>query len=321
MRKIVVVGLGNVGFTYVNVCVSRGIQAEWIFVDKNEALAEAQAHDFEDMVSIMPRNNSTFRKGTLADAKGADIVMIAASIPAKVLSDRLALAAENSKLMKSFAEQLKASGFKGTVIIPANPCDVMAAAFTYAGGYPAKKVISAGTVLDSARFRKFIAKRANVSPDSVQGYILGEHGASAMAVWSQVKIGDAKVGQLIEKGILKKSELPQILKDTIAEGFYIYSRKGNTCFGIGTSCYEITSAVLENKRIVMTIGVKLPAGYKNAGIYTSIPVIVGEDGYEYLPTKPEMSAEEWEQFEASTSALAKVHEDVLHSIGIDKKFH
>ncbi|WP_429990919.1 lactate/malate family dehydrogenase, partial [Mycoplasmopsis bovis] len=81
MKKIIVVGLGNVGFTYINTSVARGLEAEWVLVDKNVQIAEAHAHDFEDMVSLMPRNGSTFRQGTLLeDSKDADVVVITASI-------------------------------------------------------------------------------------------------------------------------------------------------------------------------------------------------------------------------------------------------
>ncbi|QSF13745.1 L-lactate dehydrogenase [Mycoplasma sp. Mirounga ES2805-ORL] len=321
MKKIIVVGLGNVGFTYVTISVARGLQAEWIFVDKNQEVADAHAHDFQDMVALMPRNNSTFRTGTLADAKGADVVVIAASIPAdKTFADRLALAGANAKLMGDFGQQLKDAGFKGVVIVPANPCDVMAAAVHYASGLPFKKVISTGTLLDSARFKKIIAQRFNVSADSVIGSILAEHGASAMANWSQVKVGDADIATLIKTKRISANELDEILEKTVKEGFYIFSRKGNTQFGIATSIFEITDAVINNKRQVMNVGVKLPGGYKNAGIYSSIPVIVGENGYEYLPSKPTMTKEEWAKFEESTAKLAKVHEDTLDKIGIKVKF-
>nr|WP_307909745.1 hypothetical protein [Mycoplasmopsis bovis] len=71
---------------------------------------------------------------------------------------------------------------------------------------------------------------------------------------------------------------------------------------------------------MMNLGVKIPEGYKHAGIYVSIPVIIGENGYEYLPFKPSLTKEEWTKFEASTEAVAKVHTDILKSIGVDIKF-
>ncbi|WP_029512500.1 lactate/malate family dehydrogenase [Mycoplasmopsis iners] len=321
MKKIIVVGMGNVGTIFVNIAIARGMQAEWIFVDKNEEICQAHAHDFQDMIALMPRNNSKFSAGTLADAKDADIVVITASIPAgKDLSDRLALAGANSKLMKSFADQLLAAKFKGTVIVAANPCDVMASVFVYAGNMPYKKVISTGTLLDSARFKKFIAEKFEISPDSIQGSVLGEHGASAIPMWSSVKIGESSIKDLLKSKKITKEDLDLIMKKTIDEAFYIYSRKGNTQFGIGTSIYEITDAILNNKRLVMNLGVKLPKGYKNAGIYTSIPVILGENGYEYLPFKPSFTKEEKEMFEQSTSHMAKVHTETLATIGVDVKF-
>ncbi|QJG66868.1 lactate/malate family dehydrogenase [Mycoplasma phocoenae] len=317
MKKIVVIGLGNVGFTYVNVSVARGIEAEWVFIDKNKDLCDAHAHDFQDMVAVLPRNGSTFRAGTFADAKGADIAVVCASIPAgKDMSDRLALAGKNAELMKSFTEELKNAGFKGVFIVAANPCDVMAAAIHYAGNYPFKKVISAGTTLDSARMKKFIAQRFNIAADSVNVSVLGEHGGSAFVAWSQAKIGDINFKNILKTKRIKKDELDELEVKMKKEGFYIWERKGNTQFGIATSLYEITQAVLLNKRTVMNIGVKLPSSYKHSGVWISIPVIVGENGYEYLPTKPTLSDDEWAKFEKSSALLAKVHNETLNQIGI-----
>ncbi|WP_029905740.1 lactate/malate family dehydrogenase [Mycoplasmopsis opalescens] len=321
MKKIVVIGLGNVGFTYVTICVARNIQAEWIFVDKNTEVAEAHAHDFEDMCAILPRNNSSFKVGTLDDAKGADIVMIAASIPAgKDFSDRLALAGANAKLMKSFGDKLKEVGFKGSVIVAANPCDVMAAVIHYASGLPANKVMSAGTVLDSGRMRKFVAAKVKTSPENVHGFVCAEHGGSAMIAWSQLRVGLSSVEDLIKARKLKRSDLDEILKQTLSEPFFIFSRKGNTQFGIATSCYRTTEAILENQRAIIPLGVKLPKPFKNAGIYTCFPVIVGERGYEYLPGTLKLSKEEMEKFEASTAHMANVHTETLAQIGINIDF-
>ncbi|MCU4116901.1 L-lactate dehydrogenase [Mycoplasma zalophi] len=315
MKKIIVVGLGNVGYTFVNISIARGVEAEWVFVDKNNDITEAHAHDFEDMVSLMPRNNSTFRSVTLADAKGADIAVITASIPMKNMVDRLALAAENAKLMKSFGEGLKEANFKGTVIVAANPCDVMAACIHYTTGLPYKKIISTGTYLDSGRFRKFLAQRLNVSADSVHGYVLAEHGKTAMIAWSNVEVGNVPFKNLIKAKKFTTEEMPELLQKTLAEGLYIYNRKGNTQFGIGTAIYEIMDAVLNNKRQIMTVGVKLPRGYYKSGIYSSIPVIVGENGYEYLPGKLSMTKDEWAAFNSSSDTLAQATKESLELIG------
>ncbi len=322
MKKIIVVGLGNVGFTYINTSVARGLEAEWVLVDKNVQIAEAHAHDFEDMVSLMPRNGSTFRPGTLLeDSKDADVVVITASIPAdKTFSDRMALAGANAKLMQSFAKDLDAAGFKGIVVVAANPCDVMAAAVHYGSKIPANRVISAGTNLETGRLKKMLAAKFKTSPDAIRASVLGEHGATAMIAWSTVKVGETTLEGLVESGKITKEDYEEVLKQVIAEAFYIWSRKGNTQFGIATSLFEITKAILDNRRTVMNLGVKIPEGYKHAGIYVSIPVIIGENGYEYLPIKPSLTKEEWIKFEASTEAVAKVHTDILKSIGVDIKF-
>lgn len=270
----------------------------------------------------MPRNGSTFRPGTLLeDSKDADVVVITASIPAdKTFSDRMALAGANAKLMQSFAKDLDAAGFKGIVVVAANPCDVMAAAVHYGSKIPANRVISAGTNLETGRLKKMLAAKFKTSPDAIRASVLGEHGATAMIAWSTVKVGETTLEGLVESGKITKEDYEEVLKQVIAEAFYIWSRKGNTQFGIATSLFEITKAILDNRRTVMNLGVKIPEGYKHAGIYVSIPVIIGENGYEYLPFKPSLTKEEWTKFEASTEAVAKVHTDILKSIGVDIKF-
>lgn len=319
MKKIIVVGLGNVGFTYVNISVARGIEAEWVFVDKNEDIALAHAIDFSDMVSILPRNGSKFRVGTLeSDGADADIVVVCASIPAdKSFSDRLALAGANAKLMKNFGDTLKKVGFKGTVIVAANPCDVMAAVFHYASGLPAEKVISAGTILDSARLKKLVSHYFNVESDSVTLSMIAEHGASAVPVWSSAKVGETFIKDLPQ---FTEELKEQLYVDSKKVAFEIFSRKGNTQFGIGTSLYEITAAILNNKRKIMTVGVKLPNDFKHPGIYFTIPVIVGENGYEYLKEKMSLTPEEWERFDKASEGFCKVHNDTLGQVGVTHKF-
>ncbi|WP_029608967.1 lactate/malate family dehydrogenase [Mycoplasma simbae] len=319
MKKIIVVGMGNVGFTYVNIAVCRGLEAQWVFVDRNEDISIAHAKDFSDMVAIMPRNGSTFRPGTLEeDGADADIVVVCASIPAnKDFSDRLALAGANAKLMDSFGSTLKKVGFKGIVIVAANPCDVMASVFHYASGLPAEKVISSGTVLDSARLKKLVSHHYNVDADSVTVSIIAEHGASAMPVWSTAKIGETSINDLPQ---FTEEVKEKLYEDSKKEAFAIFSRKGNTQFGIGTALYEITSAIVNNKRRIMTIGVKLPDTFKHPGIYFSIPVIVGENGYEYLNEKMSLTPAEWERFDKAAEAFCKVHNDTLSQIGVTHKF-
>lgn len=319
MKKIIVIGLGNVGFTFVNVSVCRGLQAEWVFVDKSEEIAYAHAKDFSDMVSIMPRNGSTFRIGTLEeDGADADLVVVCASIPAsKDFSDRLALAGANSKLMNSFGSTLKKVGFKGTVIVASNPCDVMAAVFHYASGLPAEKVISAGTILDSARLKKLISHHFNIQSDSVSISMIAEHGASAVPVWSTAKVGETFIKDLPQ---FTEEIKEKLYEDSKKEAFEIFSRKGNTQFGIGTSLFEIADAVLNNKRSILTVGVKLPDTFKHPGIYFTIPVIVGENGYEYLKEKMSLTPQEWERFDTAAEKFAKVHNDTLSQVGVTHVF-
>ncbi|MBU4690558.1 L-lactate dehydrogenase [Mycoplasma sp. ES3157-GEN-MYC] len=319
MKKIIVVGLGNVGFTYVNISVCRGLEAEWVFVDKSEDIALAHAKDFSDMVAIMPRNGSTFRVGSLEkDSADADIVAVCASIPAdKSFADRLALAGANAKLMKSFGDTLKKTGFKGSVVVAANPCDVMAAVFHYASGLPAEKCISAGTILDSARLKKLVSHRYNVEADSITVSIIAEHGASAVPVWSTAKIGETFINDLPQ---FTEEVKEKLYEDSKKEAFEIFSRKGNTQFGIGTSMYEITAAILNNKRKIMTVGVKLPNDFKHPGIYFSIPVIIGENGYEYLPEKMSLTEAEWDRFNTAAKNFTKVHNDTLSQVGVTHEF-
>ncbi|QSF13531.1 L-lactate dehydrogenase [Mycoplasma sp. Mirounga ES2805-ORL] len=317
MNKIVVIGLGNVGFTYINIALSKGVEAEWVLVDKNEDLCIAHAHDFEDMLSINPNNQSTFKVGNLLDAANADIVVITASIPRiSGNADRIKLASENVKLMKTFADALKKADFKGIIIVPSNPCDVMAAAFHYLG-FPHEKVISTGTLLDTARLRKFIAKKYNVSPSLVKTSIVGEHGTSATPIWSTSTVDNKKLLDLIQD----ENELSELREKVINEGYYISSRKGNTQFGIGMSIYEITNAILNDTNQIINIGVKLPDNFKNRGIYSSIPVSVGKNGYKYLNNAMFMTDKELDLFNKSTLKMANVHSEILEIIGIKKNFN
>ena len=156
MTKIGIIGVGAVGSSYLYASLNKNIEAEYVLIDMFEKYAEAQAKDLNDAACSMVNCGSIFRAGNYKDLSDANIVVITASAKPKEgkLQDRMELLKDNAILIKSIAENIKTSGFSGITIIASNPVDIMATIYQQVTKYDPEKVISSGTILETARMKK-----------------------------------------------------------------------------------------------------------------------------------------------------------------------
>ncbi|VEU78579.1 L-lactate dehydrogenase [Metamycoplasma arthritidis] len=283
MIKIGIIGVGAVGSSYLYACLNQNIEANYVLIDNFEPCAIAQAKDLNDAACAMPSNGSYFRSGTYNDLSDAEILVITASVRPKndKLADRLELLNDNAKLMKDIANKVVAAGFKGITVIASNPVDIMASVYQQATQFDASKVISSGTILETARLKKFIAEKLNIKASAISGYVIGEHGARCIIPFSQIRLGMSSF--LSMSNDLDENYQNSVCEKVKNEAFEIIAGKGITNFGIGESLCQITSAIIGDKNAVFSLGVQLPSEYKHAGSYFGLPVILGKNGYSHLP--------------------------------------
>ncbi|MBN4089321.1 lactate dehydrogenase [Mycoplasma enhydrae] len=321
MTKIGIIGVGAVGSAFLYASLNKWIEADYILVDAFVDYAKAQAKDLSDAACSMTNNGSTFKAGTYKDLSDAEIIVITASVKPKegVLKDRLELLTDNAKLIKQIALDVKNSGFKGVTIIASNPVDIMASVYQQVTKFEASKVISSGTILETARMKKFLSEKINVKAGSITGFVIGEHGSRCLIPFSKMRIGLGSLKDWLANGTITREWLDNLNQKVKDEAFEIITGKGITNFGIGENLAEITQAILTDRQAVYSLGVRLPEEYSNHGIYFGLPVILGKNGYRHLP-KIRLELDEQIIFDSYSKEMKETVIQVLKNLEIKPDF-
>lgn len=270
MRKISVIGLGNVGATVAHTLIERHLCEKLALFDKKEGIVIAEVNDLND--SLVRRNNNVeLIKGNKQDLADSDIIVFAPG-DIKILhtnGNRLEEFKYTKTCVEEWAPIIKESGFKGIIISITNPCDVIAEYMQKLTGHPRQRVIGTGTILDTARMKNTVAKVLDISPDSIDGYVIAEHGNSQFVAWSNVRIANRPITEILNDETIEKIE-----SDTKMKGFETLKGKGYTSYGIANSAAIIIEAIFTNSKEILPVSSYL----EEAGCYVGYPASVGEDG-------------------------------------------
>ena len=191
--KVTIVGAGLVGSTVAYTLVNAGTVSEIVLVDVDNARAEGEAMDIEHGSPFF--KESLIHAGDYQTAAGSDIVIVTAGTNQKPGETRMDLITRNAAIVTEVAKQLKETCPNAVILVIANPVDVMTRVIQEVTGFPAERVIGSGTNLDSARFRYLLSKKFGVDSRNIHGYILGEHGDSEFAAWSNVHIAGMNINE------------------------------------------------------------------------------------------------------------------------------
>lgn len=269
MKKIVIVGCGNVGMSYAYAMVVNGVAIdELVLIDINKEKAEGEASDLSHAMSYAPKNFKVYA-GDYSDCSDATIVCICAGRNQSVGETRTDLINKNKGVFESVVGEVKKSGFNGIYLVATNPLDIMTDITFRLSGFPSSRVIGSGTTLDSARLRYLVGQKINISPKSIHGYVIGEHGDSEFIPWNNVMIGLEKAEKF-----LTKEQMSEIQNEVCSSAYEIIKKKGNTSYGIGMSLLKITNAILDNQNAIISVS----AYNKEHDCYFSIPSIVNNTG-------------------------------------------
>ncbi|MCB9949040.1 MAG: L-lactate dehydrogenase [Rhodospirillaceae bacterium] len=276
--KIGIVGAGAVGSTAAYAMVLRGVGSEVVLVDRNEALARAQA---QDIVHATPfASPIQVRAGDYEALAGAGIVVLSAGVGQRPGETRIQLLDRNAEVFRAVIPQVLAVAPDAILLVATNPVDVMTQAALSISGLPRARVIGSGTILDTARFRALLGEHLGVSPRSVHAYVLGEHGDSEVLHWS-----GARAGAMSVRAFAAQVRMP--LTDAVMAGideavrraaYRIIDGKGATYYGIGAGLARIAQAILADDRSVMTVSTLNDEVEGVADVALSLPRIVGAAG-------------------------------------------
>ncbi|TAE74158.1 MAG: malate dehydrogenase [Bacteroidetes bacterium] len=277
--KITVVGAGNVGATCADVLAYREIANEIVLLDIKEGVAEGKALDIWQKAPIDSYDSRTI--GSTNDytkTAQSDVVVITSGIPRKPGMSRDDLISTNAGIVKSVTEQVITNSPNAIIIIVSNPLDVM----TYVAHSTAKisrnKVIGMAGILDTARYRAFLAEALNVSPKDIQAMLLGGHGDTMVPLPRYTTVGGIPVTELIEK-----DKLDAIVNRTINGGGELVKLMGTSAwYAPGSAAAQMVEAIVKDQKRVVPVCMSLEGEYGIKDCYLGVPVVLGKNGVEKI---------------------------------------
>ena len=302
--KVGIVGAGAVGSALAYACLIRESAREVVLYDIDTARVEAEVLDLAHGTPFT--GASRISGGDSVDLlSGCDVIVITAGAKQLPNQSRLDLAAINVKILEKMLPSILAVAPDANFVLVTNPCDVLAVVAQQILGLPANRVFASGTVLDSARLRWLLAERLQVASASVHAYIVGEHGDSEFALWSQSRIGPVPLAEwsLPEGGYFTELELVDIAERVKNAAYRVIAGKGATNYAIGLSGARIIEAILSDENAVLPISSVLTDYRGISGVALSVPSLLGSNGVERVIDVP-MSDTEQTKLETSARAIA-----------------
>jgi len=295
--KIAIIGAGAVGSTAAYASAIKNISSEILLIDINERKEQGEVMDIGDGLCFV--QTGCVKGADFKDARSADIIVITAGAPQKPGETRLDLVEKNKKILRSIFKSIGKLKKSAVVLIVANPVDVLTYEAQKITKLPKSQVFGSGTGLDTARLTFHVAKHFKVSPQDVDGYVLGEHGDSGFIAWSSISVGGVPVSQL--KGFTKKDE-KRIENKVRREAYEIINRKGATYYGIGLVIADILEAIVYDQHKVMPVTSRLKNWNGVSGICLGSPAVIGNSGIEkHWPLK--LTAQEKKKLHKSAKVI------------------
>ena len=276
-NKVVLVGNGAVGSSYAFAMVVQGIADDLTIIDLDERKVTG---DVADLNHAAPYSSTTvnIKKGDYKDCADADIIVITAGAAQKSGETRLDLVEKNAKIIKSIVSTIMKYQFNGIFLIASNPVDVLSYVAYKTSGLPKNQVIGSGTVLDTARLKHQISKYVDVAPANIDANIIGEHGDSELAVWSQAHIAGQPILEILNNNSRDKQLIDTLFCNTRDAAYEIIQAKGATYYGIAQALVHITQAILKNQNIVLTTSSYLEGEYNQHDVYIGVPTLLNRNG-------------------------------------------
>lgn len=306
-RKVVLIGAGMVGMSFAYQLYSSGLCEELGLIDFFPEKAEGEAMDLNHAGALVPPIKVT--SGGYEQCADADVIVICGGLPQKPGETRLQLVDKNIKVVKDMADKIKTSGFDGVIVIASNPVDVLTNALQKFTGFPKNRIVGSGTTLDTSRLRYMVGDTLNIAPNAVRGYIMGEHGDTQFAAWSNVYVYGKPIEKYLETSDkLNKDELKKIEERVMRAAYEVINRKRATYYAIGISLLAIVKAILRDENTELAVSGYCDGQYGVKDLYIDVPAIIGREGVREV-VEMELSKDELEKMQHSAGVLRKTLND------------
>lgn len=307
--KVTVVGAGNVGATCADVLAYREIANEVVLVDIKEGFAEGKALDIWQKSPINLYDTRTV--GVTNDytrTANSDVVVITSGLPRKPGMTRDDLISTNAGIVRSVTENVIKHSPEAIIIVVSNPLDVMTYAAHLTSRLPRTKVMGMAGILDTARYRAFLAEELNVSPKDIQAVLMGGHGDTMVPLPRYTTVGGIPVTELIDP-----AKLDAIVDRTKNGGGELVKLMGTSAwYAPGSAAAQMVEAIVRDQKRVFPVCIKLEGEYGINGTYLGVPVVLGKNGVERV-IELQLNEDEMALLKASEKAVREVM-DVLDNM-------
>ena len=310
MSKVTIVGAGNVGATCANVLAHMDVTNEIILLDIAGDMARGKALDTWQQAPI--DEYSTRLKGTdnYQDTAGSDIVIITAGVPRKPGMSRDDLISTNAKIVSGVTKSILQYTPDPIIIVVSNPLDVMTYAAQKSSGLPTAKVMGMAGILDTARYRAFLAEALSVSPKDIQAMLLGGHGDTMVPLPRYTTVSGIPVTELIDDATLNA-----IVERTKVGGGELVKLMGTSAwYAPGAAAAQMAAAILKDENRIFPCCIRMEGQHGLNGVYVGVPVKLGKGGIKQI-IELKLNADETALLNASAAAVKTVM-DAYDALGL-----
>jgi malate dehydrogenase len=302
-KKIALIGAGQIGGTLALLAGLKEL-GDIVLFDVVDGVPQGKALDIAE-ASPVEGFDAVYSGGSnYAGIKGADVVIVTAGIPRKPGMSRDDLISTNAKVMDTVGAAIKKHCPKAFVICITNPLDVMVYVLQQASGLPANRVVGMAGVLDSARFRYFLAEEFKVSVEDVTAFVMGGHGDTMVPLVRYSTVAGIPVPDLVKMGWTTKEKLDRIVQRTRDGGAEIVNllKTGSAFYAPAASAIQMAESYLKDKRRVLPCAAMLNGEYGVKGLYVGVPVVIGAGGVERV-VEIDLNKAEKAMFDKSVAAV------------------
>jgi len=291
-KKIALIGGGQIGGTLAHLVALKEL-GDVVMFDIAEGLPQGKSLDLAQAGPIDGFNAKLKGTNDYADIKGADVVIVTAGVPRKPGMSRDDLIGINLKVMAAVGEGIKANAPDAFIICITNPLDAMVWALRQFSGVPHNKIVGMAGVLDSARFRHFLADELNVSVEDVSAFVLGGHGDTMVPMPRFSTVAGISLPELVKMGWIKQDRLDQIVQRTRDGGAEIVGllKTGSAYYAPATAGIAMAESYLKDQKRILPCATYVDGAYGIKDLYVGLPVVIGEKGVERV-VELELTADE-----------------------------
>src|SRR6267154_902006 len=306
-KKIALIGAGQIGGTLALLAGQKELGDIVLFdIPQAEGTAKGKALDIAQLSPVEGFDASYSGSSSYKDIEGSDVVIVTAGVPRKPGMSRDDLVGINAKVIGAVGQGIKQHAPNAFVIVITNPLDAMVGLMHEVTGLPANRVVGMAGVLDSARFRHFLAQEFDVSVEDVTAFVLGGHGDTMVPIVEYSTVAGIPIPDLIKMGWTTQDKIDAIVKRTRGGGGEIVAllKTGSAFYAPATSGIEMAESYLKDKKRLLPCAALLEGEYGVRGYYMGVPVVIGSRGVEKI-LEVDLTSDEKQMFQRSFESVKK----------------